>query len=72
MWYNQYIYNQYVYDQKQNEINAHIEILQAQDKNLELRLSQLNTEHSAIQTEMDAVNKVISKNIETSFKTFSA
>ena len=70
--YNQYIYNQYVYDQKQNEINAHIEILQAQDKNLELRLSQLNTEHSAIQTEIDAVNKVISKNIETSFKTFSA
>ena len=70
--YNQYTYDQYVYDQKQNEINAHIEILQAQDKNLELRLSQLNTEHSAIQTEMDAVNKVISKNIETSFKTFNA
>ena len=70
--YNQYTYDQYVYDQKQNEINAHIEILQAQDKNLELRLSQLNTEHSAIQTEMDAVNKVISKNIETSFKTFTA
>ena len=70
--YNQYTYDPYVYDQKQNEINAHIEILQAQDKNLELRLSQLNTEHSAIQTEMDAVNKVISKNIETSFKTFNA
>ena len=70
--YNQYTYDQYVYDQKQNEINAHIEILQAQDKNLELRLSQLNTEHSAIQTDMDAVNKVISKNIETSFKTFNA
>ena len=70
--YNQYTYDQYVYDQKQNEINAHIEILQAQDKNLELRLSQLNTEHSAIQTEMEAVNKVISKNIDTSFKTFSA
>lgn len=70
--YNQYTYDQYLYDQKQNEINAHIEILQAQDKNLELRLSQLNTEHSAIQTEMDAVNKVISKNIETSFKTFNA
>ena len=70
--YNQYTYDQYVYDQKQNEINAHIEILQAQDKNLELRLSQLNTEHSAIQTEMEAVNKVISKNIDTSFKTFNA
>ena len=70
--YNQYIYDQYVYDQKQNEINAHIEILQAQDKNLELRLSQLNTEHNAIQTEMEAVQKVLSKNIETSFKTFNA
>ena len=70
--YNQYTYDQYVYDQKQYQINAHIEILHAQDKNLELRLSQLNTEHSAIQTEMDAVNKVISKNIETSFKTFNA
>ena len=69
--YNQYIYEQYVYDQKQNEINAQIEILQAQDKNLELRLSQLNTEHNAIQTEMEAVNKVLSKNIETSFKTFN-
>ena len=70
--YNQYTYDQYVYDQTQNEINANVEILQAQDKNLELRLSQLNTEHSAIQTEMDAVNKVLSKNIETSFKTFNA
>ena len=70
--YNQYIYDQYVYDQKQNEINAHIEILQAQDKNLELRLSQLNTEHNSIQTEMEAVQKVLSKNIETSFKTFNA
>ena len=69
--YNQYIYEQYVYDQKQNEINAQIEILQAQDKNLELRLSQLNTEHNAIQNEMEAVNKVLSKNIETSFKTFN-
>ena len=69
--YNQYIYEQYVYDQKQNEINAKIEVLQAQDKNLELRLSQLNTEHNAIQTEMEAVNKVLSKNIETSFKTFN-
>jgi len=70
--YNKYTYDQYVYDQKQNDINAHIKILQAQDKNLELRLSQLNTEHSAIQTEIEAVSKVLSKNIETSFKTFNA
>ena len=69
--YNQYTYDQYLYDQVQNDINANIEILQAQDKNLELRLSQLNTEHSAIQTEIDAVSKVLNKNIETSFKTFN-
>jgi hypothetical protein len=70
--YNQYEYNQYVYDQKQSEINASIEILQAQDKSLELRLSTLDTQHSAIQTELEAVKKVMSKNIDNSFKTFNA
>ena len=70
--YNQYEYNQYVYDQKQNEINASIEILQAQDKSLELRLSTLDTQHTAIQTELEAVKKVMSKNIDNSFKTFNA
>ena len=52
------------------EINAKIEIIQAQDKNLELRLQQLDTEQNAIQTEMDSVEKVIEKNVEGSFKTF--
>ena len=70
--YNQYTYDQYVYDQKQTEINANIEILQAQDKSLELRLSTLDTQHSAIQTELEAVKKVMSKNIDNSFKTFNA
>lgn len=70
--YNQYEYNQYVYDQKQNEINANIKILQAQDKSLELRLSNLDTQHTAIQTELEAVKKVMSKNIDNSFKTFNA
>lgn len=70
--YNQYEYNQYVYDQRQTEINANIKILQAQDKSLELRLSTLDTQHSAIQTELEAVKKVMSKNIENSFKTFNA
>lgn len=70
--YNQYEYDQYVYDQTQTEINANIEILQAQDKSLELRLSTLDTQHSAIETEMEAVQKVMSKNIENSFKTFNA
>ncbi len=70
--YNQYEYNQYIYDQKQQEINASIEILQAQDKSLELRLSTLDTQHTAIQTELEAVKKVMSKNIDNSFKTFNA
>ena len=67
---NQYEYDKYLYDQTIQEINAKIEITQAEDKNLELRLKQLDTEQSAIQTEMDAVEKVIEKNTESTFKTF--
>ncbi len=67
---NQYEYDKYEYDQMIQEINAKIEIVQAEDKNLELRLKQLDTEHNAIQTEMDAVQKVIQKNTESTFKTF--
>ena len=70
--YNQYIYEQYLYDQKQTEINASIEIIQTEDKNLELRLKQLDTENNAIQNEIEAVSKVLKNNIESSFKTFNA
>ena len=69
---NQYYYDKAKYDQEIHEINAKIEIIQVQDKNLELKLKQLDTEQNAIQTEMDAVKKVISKNVESSFKTFNA
>lgn len=69
---NQYYYDKAVYDQNIEEINSKIEIIQIQDKNLELKLKQLDTEENAIQTEMDAVKKVISKNVESSFKTFNA
>ena len=67
---NQYEYDKYQYDQSIQEINAKIEIVQAEDRNLELRLKQLDTEQAAIQTEMDAVQKVIEKNTESTFKTF--
>lgn len=67
---NAYEYEKYEYDQAINEINAKIEIVQSQDKNLELRLKQLDTEQDAISTEMDAVQKVIEKNTESTFKTF--
>ncbi len=69
---NQYYYDKAQYDQKIQEINAKIEIIQVQDKNLELKLKQLDTEENAISTEIDAVKKVISKNVENSFKTFNA
>ena len=68
----QYHFEQHVYDHKVQEINSKLEIIQAQDKQLELKLKQLDTEENAISTEMDAVKKVISKNVESSFKTFNA
>jgi len=37
-----------------------------------LRLKQLDTEQNAISQELEAVKKVITKNIESSFKTFNA
>ena len=64
---NQYYFDKAIYDQKVQEVNAKIEIIQVQDKNLELKLKQLDTEQNAISTEMDAVKKVISKNVESSF-----
>jgi hypothetical protein len=69
---NQYNYNKAKYDQEIQAINAKIEVIQGQDKDLELRLKQLDTEENAISTEMEAVKKVIQKNVETSFKTFNA
>lgn len=67
---NKYEHEKYLYDQSVQDINAKIEITQSQDKNLEIRLKQLDTEQKAISTEMDAVTKVIEKNTESTFKTF--
>lgn len=67
---NQYEYDKTSYDKAIQDINTKIEIIQSQDKNLELRLKQLDTEQDAISTEMDAVQKVIEKNTESTFKTF--
>ena len=68
---NQYEYDKALYDRSIAEINAKIEIVQAEDKDLELRLKQLDTEHNAIQTERDQVKELIKKNVESSFKTFA-
>ena len=68
---NQYTYNKAVYDKKVADINAQTSIIQKEDQDLELRLKQLDTEQNALNTEIDAVSKVVKDNIEKSFKTFS-
>lgn len=68
---NEYEYQQQLYQQQVTNINAKTSIIQQQDKTLELQLAQLDTEQKALSTEMDSVKKVIDKNIEQTFKTFS-
>ena len=69
--YAQYEYAQYEYDKAQQEINARTEIIQQEDRNLELKLQRLDNERTQITTEIEAVSKVIDDNIEASYKTFS-
>jgi len=45
--------------------------IERQDKQFDLQLNKLESEHNALQTEYEAVYKVISKNVDTSFKTFN-
>ncbi|MEW5821174.1 MAG: hypothetical protein AB1782_13355 [Cyanobacteriota bacterium] len=51
----------------QNEISR----IQNLDKKLELDLRRVDTQQQAVQTEIQAVQKVIDKNIDMSFKTFA-
>ena len=67
---NKYYYDKQVYEKSISDINAKTETIQAQDRTLELRLEQLNTEQSALQNEMEAVKKVVDKHVELGFKTF--
>lgn len=53
------------YESQMNEISA-------KDKKYDLELENIDTEHSAIKTEVETVKKVIEKNIESSFKMFDA
>lgn len=45
--------------------------IESKDKRFDLQLKEIDTEHNAIQTEIDSVNKVLTKNIERSMKTFN-
>jgi hypothetical protein len=69
--YNQYEYDKYLYDKQQAEINAKTEVIQQEDKKLELKLQRLDNERTQITTEVEALDKVINDNIDASYKTFS-
>lgn len=68
---NEYNYKVQQYEKTIADINAKTSIIQKEDRTLELRLKQLDTEQNALKTEMDAVKKVIKDNVESTFKTFS-
>ncbi len=68
---NEYNYKIQEYEKTIADINARTSIIQQEDRTLELRLKQLDTEQNALATEMDAVKKVIQDNVEKTFKTFS-
>lgn len=69
--YNEYTYQKGLYEQQMNNINAKICIIQSDDKKLELKLQDLDTQQKAVSTELESVKKVIDKNVEGSFKTFA-
>jgi DNA repair ATPase RecN len=52
-------------------IQLRINALQSLDQALELQLRRVDTQQAAVQTELDAVKKVIDKNIDLTFKTFA-
>lgn len=67
----EYEYQKGLYNQEIEKINSQICIIQSQDKKLELKLQDLDTQQEAINTEMESVKKVVDKNIEQSFKAFA-
>ena len=66
-----YNYEKIVYDKRQEEINLKTSIVQQQDKNLELKLTRLDNERTALNTELEAVKKVVNDNIDKTYKTFN-
>ncbi len=68
---NEYNYKVEQYEKTIADINARTSIIHQQDRTLELRLKQLDTEHNALSVELEAVKKVIKDNVDKTFKTFS-
>ena len=56
----------------EQEYQSMMDKIESQDKQFDLQLNRLSSEHSELQTEYDAVKKVISKKIKKSFNIFNA
>ncbi len=69
---NKYEYQKSIYDCELEKLNSQTAQIQNQDRTLELKMKQLDTEHTAIMNEMESIQKVIKTNIDSSFKIFSA
>lgn len=52
-------------------IQLRINAIQSLDKGLELQLRRVDTQQQAVQTELEAVKKIIDKNVELTFKVFA-
>jgi hypothetical protein len=55
----------------QDEYDRQMTQVQQRDKTLTLQMQQIETEHKAIESEMEAVKKVIQQSTEMAFKTFA-
>lgn len=53
------------------QVQLRINSIQSLDQALELQLRRVDTQQRAVQTEIEAVQKVIDKNITLTFKTFA-
>ncbi|MBR1908259.1 hypothetical protein IJ818_04925 [bacterium] len=50
--------------------DAYVKSLSAQEKILDMELTQINTEHEAANTEYDSMKSLISDNVDKSFNVF--
>lgn len=57
--------------QAEAEYETKMAEIQSKDKKFDLELKQIETQHTAVQTEYDSVKKVMDKNIDRTFKIFS-
>lgn len=55
----------------ESEYEAKTAVLKAQDQMLDMEIKQIETQHKAVEAEMDSVKKIIEGNIDKTFKIFA-